>query len=213
MLAELSPAARGARRLGVLGGSFDPPHKGHLHAARAARDAFDLDHVLLVPAARPPHKPSRRLASAAERLAMLRLLAPSEGWLSVWSVELERDGPSYTVDTLRTLAQETTAELFLILGSDNLAGLPRWREAEAILALAQPIVILREGASLALGPEAERLAPTARARLAAGLCPTPAFPGSSSDVRRRLAAGRETGDLLPPALREFIQQRGIYREP
>jgi cytidyltransferase-like protein len=101
--APLSAAARGARRLGVLGGSFDPPHLGHLHAARRARDAFALEHVVFVPAARPPHKPERILAEGAERLEMLALLLADEPDVSVWDTELGRSGPSYTVDTLREL--------------------------------------------------------------------------------------------------------------
>ncbi len=211
MQAPLAEAARAARRLGLLGGTFDPPHAGHLHAARAARDAFSLDHVVLVPAAHPPHKPGRALAGAADRLALLRLLCAGTAWLSVWSVELERSGPSYTIDTVRALARETDAELFVILGSDNLPGLPGWRDAGELLERAQPIVIQRAGDPPALADPARRLSPAAAERLRAGLCAVAPLEASSSELRRRLAVGEDPGPALPAALREYIEQRGIYR--
>lgn len=211
MRAPLSEAARTSRRLGVLGGSFDPPHAGHLHAARAARDAFSLDHVVLVPAARPPHKAGRALAGEEDRLALLALLAGGRPWLSVWSVELERPGPSYTIDTLRALRGATEAELYLVLGSDNLPGFPGWREAEGIVELAQPIVIHRAGDALALEDAALRLSPAAALRLCAGLCDAPPVEASSSELRRRLAQGLDPGAALPEALREYIARTGIYR--
>jgi nicotinate-nucleotide adenylyltransferase len=212
----LCAAARAARRLGILGGSFDPPHAGHLHAARAAREAFDLDHVVLVPAARPPHKPDQALAAGADRLALARLLAEAEPWLSASGVELERDGPSYSVDTARALAAEAAGELFWILGSDNLAGLPRWRAAAELLELCRPIVVLRAGDPLDLDavcdPAAlEGLGTDAVARLRAGLCAAPPVEASSSELRRRLAAGEDPGPALPPRLREYVARHGIYR--
>ncbi|MEM7308623.1 MAG: nicotinate (nicotinamide) nucleotide adenylyltransferase [Planctomycetota bacterium] len=210
---ELDGRARGARRLGVLGGSFDPPHRGHLHAADAARGAFALDHVLLVPAARPPHKPGRQLASGADRAALLSLLAAGDDGLSVWTGELSREGPSYSVDTARALrrARGQEAELFWILGSDNLPGLAGWREAEELLRLAQPIVIFRAGDPLELGDEVAGLSEPARARLAAGLVAAPPMRISSTELRRRLAAGEDPGEELPEDLREYIAARGIYR--
>jgi len=210
MRARLADVARAARRLGVLGGSFDPPHAGHLHAAQAAREAFALDHVVLVPAALPPHKPGRALAGAEDRLALLELLRGERAWLSVSGLELERAGPSYTIDTVRALARETDAELFLIIGSDNLPGLPGWREAEELLARAQPIVIQRAGEAPALGDAARRLSPAAAERLRAGLCAVAPVEASSSELRRRLALGQDPGPALPRALREYIERTGIY---
>ena len=206
--AVLDPAARTARRLGILGGSFDPPHTGHLHAAKSAARAFDLDHVVFVPAARPPHKPNRVLADAAGRLAMLELLLQPEIGVSVWAGELERDGPSYSIDTARWFTAEVDGELFWILGGDNLPGFPRWREAEALIALAHPIVIFREGDELLA--EVPGLSEGAAARIEAGLCRVPPVEASSSELRRRLAAGLDPGPSLPTALREYIERRGIY---
>ncbi|HED66988.1 MAG TPA: nicotinate (nicotinamide) nucleotide adenylyltransferase, partial [Planctomycetes bacterium] len=167
---ELVPEARVARRLGILGGSFDPPHGGHLHMARVARAARDLDHVLFVPAARPPHKPDRRLASGAERVHMLELLLADQSHVSIWTNELERAGPSYTIDTVEALREELGPRpiFFLILGSDNLAGLPRWHRVEDLLALVEPIVIPRRGAPVD-PPELDGLAPALRERVRAGV--------------------------------------------
>ena len=150
---ESAPLAEGAlqaRRLGVLGGTFDPPHEGHLFAARAAKSAFHLDHVLFVPAAQAPHKVDPACASGKERVAMLALLLADEPDFSIFGGELDRPGPSYTIDTLRELRErlDPKVELFLILGADNLADFPRWRSAEEIIALAQPVVVARSGGAL-----------------------------------------------------------------
>lgn len=212
--AVLVSAARRAERLGVLGGSFDPPHLGHLHVARRAREAFDLDHVVFVPAARPPHKPTRRLASGEERVAMLERLLADEPDASIWTVELGRSGPSYTVDTLRALdaARDAGGRTFLLLGSDNLAGLAGWRELDEILRRARPVVVARAGARL----DPETLAgldpAAARERIEAGFLPGEPFEAASTDLRARLAAGDVPAELFPPALREYLARHGIYRD-
>jgi nicotinate-nucleotide adenylyltransferase len=215
-VAALCEAARAARRLGILGGSFDPPHAGHLHAARAARAAFDLDHVVLVPAARPPHKPERILAAGADRLAMAELLGAGEPWLSASAVEIERAGPSYSIDTVRGFRAETAAALFWILGSDNLLGLVGWRSAAELLRLCRPIVIQRAAGPVELedvfaDADLARLGPELVLRLRAGLCAAPPVEASSSELRARLAAGLDPGATLPAAVREYIAAHGIYR--
>lgn len=208
--AALSDAARVARRLGVLGGSFDPPHQGHLHAARSALAAFELDHVLFVPAARPPHKPERALAGAGERLAMLALLLEREPRMSVWEAELQRGGASYTVDTLLDLRAELAPEvrLFLVIGQDNLGGFPHWREAERIVALAQPIVVHREALARS---ELAGLSSAARSRIELGILDVAPCAVSSSELRERLARGEYPEDGLPPGLREYLARSGLYR--
>ncbi len=210
--APLSAAALRARRLGVLGGSFDPPHLGHLHAARSAAAAFALEHVVFVPAARPPHKPERILAGAAERLEMLALLLAGEPDVSVWGVELARSGPSYTIDTLRELRARVPAEtrLFLIVGEDNLAGLPRWREPEELARLAQPIVVHRSQAEAV--SEAE-LSDFARTRLRLGRLACGALDSSSTALRAELARGGMSEELLPPALRAWLRAHAPYGRP
>ncbi len=198
------------RRLGVFGGSFDPPHGGHLHAARCAAQAFQLDHVLFVPAARPPHKPGRNLASGAHRVALLERLLEGEPGVSIDPRELAREGPSYTVDTLAELAGES--ELFLILGTDNLAGLPKWFQLERIFELAQPIVIHRAGEreQHLKGLEAQ-LSPPQLKRLARGFVEWPPVTVSSTDLRSAVRAGSGPGEHLPPALEQYIREHGLYR--
>lgn len=205
-----------APRLGVLGGSFDPVHAGHLGAARLARRAFELDHVVFVPAARPPHKPGCRLAAGEHRLAMLARALRGEPGTSSWDVELRREGPSFTVDTLRELVRRRghPGGLHLIVGRDNLAGLPSWREVEEVLALAQPVVVQRGGdpAALerALARLEGRLSGAALARLQAGLVREAPPAVAATELRSRLARGEDPGADLPPGVWEYARSRGIY---
>lgn len=216
----------GVRRLGILGGSFDPVHLGHLHVARAAQRAFELEHVLFVPAARPPHKPGRRLASGADRVEMLRLALQGRPDWSIDALELEREGPSYTIDTVRALparhALDRDCRLHLVIGWDNLRGLERWREVERLLELVQPVVVWRrpERADPADGSdprEAElfahlrrELGPGPFARLERGLVEVEPVEVSSTAVRAALAEGRDPGPVLPPGVGEYARLRGLY---
>jgi len=206
-------SACAARRVGLYGGSFDPPHRGHLHVARAAARASELEHVIFVPAARPPHKPERRLASALDRVAMLCLLLADEPGSSIWTVELARAGPSYTIDTVRELLPRLApgARLHLILGADNLTTLPHWREVEELLRLARPVVVPRPGG----GPpgEQEGLSGEARAALAEGRVDVEALDVSSTELRGAL---REGGGLAAAAglttpVFDYIRARDLYR--
>jgi nicotinate-nucleotide adenylyltransferase len=203
------------RRLGLYGGSFDPVHAGHLHVARTAQSARALEHVVFVPAARPPHKPSRVLASGEERLAMLEIALRGEPAWSISSIELERSGPSYTVDTVRALPSRLRlhpqARIHLLLGSDNLDGLERWREVEALLELAEPVVVDRGDLEPALLERLARaLSPATFARLEAGLLVAPPVRVSASELRARLARGEDPGDALPDGVLEYIRSRAIY---
>ena len=209
MTTTLDPAALDARSLGILGGSFDPPHLGHLYVARTARLVCKLQHVLFVPAARPPHKPGRVLASAADRVEMLELLLEEEPLFSVWTTELEREGPSYTIDTVRELrsAVGPEAELHLLLGSDNLPGLPGWHQAEELLSLVVPVVVWRRGAPFD-PDELAHLPEELRRRFRLIECAP--FDCSASELRQRLAAGGDVEGLLPPKLAEYARERGIY---
>jgi nicotinate-nucleotide adenylyltransferase len=199
------------QRLGVFGGSFDPPHGGHLHAARAASQAFGLDQILFVPAARPPHKPGRNLVSGQHRAALLELLIAGQGDFSVDTRELDRPGPSFTVDTLGELAGDR--ELYLIIGTDNLAGLPSWRDLGRILELAQPIIIHRAGERAQHLAELESELPGDQlACLERGFVELPPVEVSSTELRQALRGGQEPTALLPPDLRNYIQAHGLYLE-
>jgi nicotinate-nucleotide adenylyltransferase len=208
-------AAGGARRLGVFGGSFDPIHRGHLHAARAAQEAFDLDRVVFVPARRSPFKADREPAPGAERLAMVELAIAGEPSWSASALELERPGPSYTLDTVRriraALGEPPATELWLILGSDQLEGLPGWRGVEELLREAHPIVVRRDGdPDLSLARIASRLpAPLVR-RLREGLLRDAPVPVSSSELREGALSGPEAGRLVPPEVLAYARARGLY---
>lgn len=202
-------------RVGIYGGSFDPVHNGHLHVARVARERLGLDGLLWVPAARPPHKPLKRLASEADRLVMLELaLAGDErAWIS--TLEFERSGPSYTFDTLRELPARAglrpDCELFLVLGWDNLRGLERWHRVGEVLSLAQPVVVWRDGGDEAvLAHLRATLSPQAFARLESGFVRAPASPESSTQVRARLERGEWPVEALPAAVLEYIRSQGVY---
>jgi len=206
----------GVHRLGILGGSFDPVHRGHLHAARAAREACDLDRVVFVPAARPPHKPERVLAEGADRLAMVELAIADFPEYSVSPLELDRSGPSYSVDTARALPGRLgladDAELFWILGWDNLEGLDRWREVDALFERARPITVLRRGVREDVLDELRAgLSPRSFERLLAGLVRVPTADVSSTELRERLRRGEPVDELLPPGVGEYAAARAIYR--
>ena len=196
-------------RVGLLGGTFDPIHLGHLQAAEAARDCARLDEVLLVPAGKPPHKRETR-ASASDRLEMSRLAAAGRPWLGVWDWEAHRPGRSYTVDTLRAFRQLRPAdEPFLILGWDAARDLRTWREPDEVLRLAGLVVVGRPGLGTPT-PEALRLA---------GIDPTQAIvcealtaDVAATTVRRRAATGEPLEDLVPSAVEDYIRERGLYPE-
>ena len=204
------------RRLGLLGGSFDPIHRGHLHVARAAQAAFELDRVVFVPAARPPHKPGIALASGADRLAMVAL-AIEPSW-SVCGIELDRPGPSYTVDTVRELpsavGEADDVEIHMIIGTDNLAGLIGWRDARELLERVQPIVVFRAGAASGadvLREVCSRLPEPLARKLERGYLELPPVTGSASDLRARLSAGDDPGAEGPAPVAEYMRSRGLDR--
>ena len=162
----MSAPATANRRLGLFGGSFDPIHGGHLYVARAAQRAHQLDRVIFVPAARPPHKPGRELASGPHRLAMVELAIAAEASWSACDLELYRPGPSYTIDTVLELparvGEADDVELFLILGSDNLPGLPSWWRVDELLERVHPIVVPRGAQSASTAGESTGAGPWPR---------------------------------------------------
>lgn len=184
-------------RVGVFGGSFDPVHVGHLAIALAAVQSVPLDRVLFVPARRSPLKDRDPIAGVADRVAMLEAAISGENRFALSRVELERDGVSYTVDTLEALRSE--GDLFLILGSDALAELSRWRRPDRIRELATLLVAARPGA-----PEPD---PVHRARA----FDAPRLDISSRELRARAARGMSLRYLVPDAVWEHITKRGLYR--
>lgn len=202
-----------ALRLGLLGGSFDPVHRGHLHVAAAARAAFDLGRVLFMPAAVPPHKLDVRLAPGADRLAMIRLAIADRPEYDASDLELERSGPSYTVDTVRSLVTQDN-DVHLILGSDNLPGLPGWHAVRELLELATPVIVWRAGDPPGVPAQvSEALGPRLAARLEAGFLELPPGPGRATHLRAALARGERDLEDLPHGVEEYISERGLYRTP
>ena len=199
-----------AERIGILGGTFDPPHVGHLWLATLAAAALGLSRVLLVPAAHPPPKRGRSISHAADRVLMTRLATADDHRLDVSLVELEREGPSYTVDTLVELTvRHPDTDLYLVMASDSLAGIDRWREPDRILELASWAVGPRPGS-----PFPSRASLAKRHGRAAGrihLLGGPALDISASEIRRRVAAGRSIRYLVPRAVEDLILERRLYR--
>jgi nicotinate-nucleotide adenylyltransferase len=200
-----------ARRLGILGGTFDPIHFGHLDAADAARRALQLDRVLLIPSSDPPHRPVDPLASGFHRFALIALAIQGHDALHVSDMELTRTGPSYTADTLRTVARQgwTPSQIFFILGSDAFAEIATWREFPAVLDAANFVVIARPGTTL---EAAIARTPSLRGRQGKSLFLVEARTRdvSSSTIRARLAAHQPIGDLVPAAVARYIAAHHLY---
>lgn len=198
-------------RLGVLGGTFNPPHVAHLLCASEAADQLALDRVLLMPAAEPPHKEVEHDPGAETRAELCVLAVDGDPRLEVSLIELERPGRSYTVDTLRALhAAHSDTELTFIVGGDMALSLPTWREPAEILGLARLAVAERSGVArqdildrlgATLGDVAGRIDFFAMPRLDL----------SSSEIRRRIADGRSVRYLVPDPVAERIAARGLYR--
>ncbi len=199
-------------RLGVFGGSFDPPHLGHLSVAEQAREALELDLVLFVPAPRPPHKPDARLSAVQDRLEMVRAAVAGNPAFAASDAEAGRPGPSFTADTLAAVGRaHPGAELFCLVGSDTAVELHTWHDRRRLFAAATFGVLLRPG-----WPE-ERLAAWLEAQ-PADLRPrfsvvrVPGLDISATAVRGRVAAGRTIRYLVPEPVRALIAARGLYRE-
>jgi nicotinate-nucleotide adenylyltransferase len=210
-MAALPPPAVIPGSVGILGGTFDPIHHGHLVIAEEAREALGLERVLLVPAASPPHKPGRRVTDPEHRLAMVRLAVIGNPAFDVSAVEVERGGSSFTVDTLEGFRVAGLVDPWLILSSEALAGFPDWREPARILDLARLAVVPRGGHD-ALGSAwfGERF-PGREDRVR--FLPGPLLPISGSVVRRRAAAGWSVRYLVPEAVARYIADHALYADP
>jgi nicotinate-nucleotide adenylyltransferase len=208
------PAAIRPGSLGVFGGTFDPIHVAHLALAQEAAESLGLERVLFVPAGSPPHKPGIAVSPGADRLAMVQLAIAGNDRFRASRIELDRHGPSYTVDTLEALAAGREAsgipgEIVLILSADAFLGLPSWREPRRVLALARLAVAPRDGYPEA-GPgflAAEFPGLADRAIFLDG----PRIRLSASVLRDRAAAGRSLRYLVPDAVAAYIGDHGLYR--
>ena len=192
------------RRLGLFGGTFDPPHVGHLVLAGWALEALGLERVLFVPAGQPPHKPGRRISPARHRLAMTRLAVRGNPRFGVSTLEIARPGPSFTVETLRRLARRHDGELHLLIGADSLDEFRLWHEPEAILGLARLAVAGRPGAGRRATLTWARRSPRVT------WIGNPGVEVSSSLVRRRVGTGHSCRYLVPESVWRYIERHRLY---
>ena len=213
MTAMSGPALVRPGSIGIMGGTFDPVHLGHLAVAEEAREALGLDRILFVPAGRPPHKPLGTDGSIEDRLAMVRLAIADNPSFGLSRVDVDRPGPSYTADTIDLLAGEAlergdSPDLTLIMSAETLAGLPSWHEPERLLGACRVAVVPREGYP---APERGWLAaqfPGFEDRF--DFLEGPRLGISSTGIRERVAAGRSIRYLVPEAVERHIADHGLY---
>ncbi len=202
-------------RIGLFGGSFDPIHCGHLRPVQQAREVLELEQVIYLPTARPPHKPRHEFAPAHARYAMVELALLGEEGLFASPFEMRLDQTTYTIDTVEHFRRERPdAQWVLLVGGDSLAELTSWREWRRIVALVELAVLVRPGwesEALAAGLPAELGEALAAGRLR--LVPNDPLPISSTELRRRLAAGEEISpDVVPRLVLDYVRKYELYRE-
>jgi nicotinate-nucleotide adenylyltransferase len=189
-------------RIGLFGGTFDPPHNAHVALAHAALDALRLDQVRWIPAGQPWQK-ARAITPAVHREAMVRLAIAREPRFVLDRSELERAGPSYMVDTVRELqSREPGAQWFLVLGADQVAGLHTWHDWRALVGLVTLAVANRPGGHPPLDPEVQRAARC--------VVPLPLLDLSATDIRERRARGLPIDSMVPPAVAGYIETHALY---
>lgn len=194
---------------GIFGGTFDPPHNGHLLIAETAQQALGLEQVVFIPAKQPPHKLDDPVSPLEHRVAMLELeLVPHPSFM-ISMMEAMREGPSYTVDTLRELRRELgyLHEIYFIMGMDSLVNLPTWNQPEVIVKLCRLAVLERPGIEPGLD-ELERQVPGLKASVV--LIPTDEIDISSSDIRTRVREHKSIRELVPPLVADYIQAHWLY---
>jgi nicotinate-nucleotide adenylyltransferase len=196
-------------RLGVVGGTFDPPHYGHLVLAENARVQLELDLVLFVPTGQPPHKPVGPITAAQHRVAMVQASIGGNPAFLLSRVDLERPAPHYTVDMLAMLTEiHPNAELFFLMGGDSLAEFASWRDPSGILERATLVVMERPGWKGDWGPLAEQI-PALRGRLR--VLDAPRIGLSGTDLRRRARSGLPLRYLVPPAVERYVREHSLYQ--
>jgi nicotinate-nucleotide adenylyltransferase len=203
-------------RIGMLGGTFDPIHAGHLALARVALDQLGLDQILFVPAGQPPHKRGRPITPAEDRLAMVELALVGEPPFAVSRIEIDRPGPSYTADTAealvaRPVSDDRPIELTVVLSAESFADLPSWHDPARLLRLARIAVAPRPGHPAPTPAWLAQRLPGFADRVV--VLEGPHLDISASDIRARVAAGRPIDQLVPPPVAAYIEAHHLYREP
>lgn len=196
--------------IGVIGGTFDPIHNGHLAVAKEVRVRLNLAEILFVPAGQPWLRIDRPISPAEHRVAMVRLAITGEPYLKLSTMEIERPGPTYTVDTMVELQAQfgSGADLFFILGWDSLVQLPEWKEPSRLITLCRLVAVPRPGCAKPDLKELESLIPGLARRVV--LMDKPEMDISASDIRERVARGLSIRHLVPESVERYIKQHGLY---
>lgn len=197
------------QRIGLFGGTFDPPHLGHLILASEAQSQLELDRLLWILTPIPPHKLNQQITPTEHRLAMVNLAIGDNPLFELSRVELDRPGPHYTLNTIRLIAEQNPgAEIILIIGGDSLRDLPTWREPREIVAACHEIGVMKRPHENAVLDELERDLPGIRAKI--HYVDTPLLEIASRELRNRIAEGRSVRYYLPTSVREYIEQKRLY---
>jgi nicotinate-nucleotide adenylyltransferase len=198
------------QRIGILGGTFDPPHVGHLILGEYSIDALDLTHLLFVPAADPPHKQDRAKTPVEHRLAMLKLAIKGNERFDLSRIDLDRPGPHYSLDTVKIVgAQFPSAELYFVMGGDSLRDLPKWHRPQELIALCKLAVMRRPGDNLNPGMH-KAVLPGLEQRVV--MMDTPVLEISSTEIINRLRQGKSVRYLVPDEVLAYIAEYGVYSD-
>ena len=197
-------------KIGIMGGTFDPIHFGHLATAEAVREIFTLDEIIFIPAARPPHKLGKNVTDEKHRLAMTILATRSNKFFRVSDMELKRTGLSYTLDTVNELHKTfgDSAEIFFIIGADSLADLPKWHAARELVNKCHFIATTRQGVDIDFSAVENFFGSAAVEHI--HRVTTPRLEISSTDLREKVRLGRSIKYLVPKAVEEYILREGLY---
>ena len=197
-------------KIGIMGGTFDPIHLGHLATAEAVRESFSLDEVLFIPAARPPHKLGKKVTDEKHRLAMTILATHSNKFFKVSDMELKRTGLSYTLETMNELHKTfgDSTELFFIIGADSLADLFKWHASRELVEKCHFIATTRQGIDADFSAVEKFFGEVAREHI--HRVTTPGLEISSTDIREKVRLGRSIKYLVPEVIEEYILREGLY---
>ena len=196
-------------RIGIFGGTFDPPHIGHLILAAETRSQLNLDRVLWVITPNPPHKTNRTISPLQVRLELVQAALASDPGFEISTIEIDRPGPHYSIDTVRLLQEQNPgAELFYLMGGDSLHDLPTWMRPQELVRCLTGIGVMRRPADFVDLPWLERALPGVTARL--HFVDAPLLEISSSDIRRRIAEGSHYRYFLPSAVYELLKAKSLY---
>ncbi len=196
--------------IGLLGGTFDPIHNGHIAIAETARKRVGLDEIIFMPAAQTPLKDNNRISAAEHRIEMVRLAIAGKPYFRLSTIEMNRAGPSYTVDTISGLRNVTgdENEIFFIIGCDSLAGFPRWKDPERLIQVCRLVAVPRPGCAIPDTDTLEKEVPGISKNVI--ILDEPLIDISATEIRERVAKGLSISNLVPGLVEEYIRQHKLY---